>query len=238
VVSTSTYTNLLYLTVGLLLLCSVGVVWRRQLGAGARLLAVQGTALALLPLLGGVYRHEAHLLAITPVILALRAVILPWLIHRMVPKLTRPAGGWTTGVAEDGSLIAENREPKPLLSTSLSLLTSAALTVLAYAVCRPLVTLDPGPGTHAAPAALAVILIGVLALVTRRSAFSQVIGFLTLDNGIVALAFLLTSGVPLVVELGGSLDVLLAVLVTAALTTRIQAAFGGTDIAELAELRE
>jgi hydrogenase-4 component E len=269
--TTSVYTNLLYLAVGTQLLCAVGVVWRRQLGASVRLLAAQGAALAAIPLLGGIYHDEAHLVAIAPVILFLRAAALPWLISRMVPRLVRPAGGWTAtagvpaptggttsgqagavgnagtvgGTGEVGEaaaatldVFAETREPTPLVSTSVSLLLSAALTVLAYAVCRPLIALAPSPGTHAAPAALALILIGVLALTTRRRAVSQVVGFLTLDNGITALAFLLTSGVPTLVELGASLDLLLAVLVATALTTRMRAVFGGTDLGELSELKE
>ena len=80
--------------------------------------------------------------------------------------------------------------------------------------------------------------IGLLVLTTRRGAVSQVIGLLTLENGITALAFLLTSGVPLVVELGASLDLLLAILVVAALTSRMRVKFGGTDLGELQELHE
>lgn len=258
--TSETYANLLHFAGGLLLLCTVGVVWRHQLGASVRLLAVQGAALAAIPLISGIYHEEAHLLAIAPVVLVLRAAVLPYLISRMVPPTARPPGGWTASAAPatpaaqadagapDGptatrpgpaaDVLAGSREPVPLISTSVTLLLSAALTVLAYALCRPIIALDPTADTRTAPAALAVIFIGLLALTTRRQAVSQVVGFLTLDNGIVALAFLLTSGVPLVVELGASLDLLLVVLVVAALTNRMRAAFGGTDIGELQELKE
>jgi hydrogenase-4 component E len=83
-----------------------------------------------------------------------------------------------------------------------------------------------------------VVLTGVFMLVTRRRALSQVVGFLMLDNGIAALAFLLTAGVPLIVELGASLDVLLAVLVLQILTGRMRIKFGRTDLDELTELRD
>jgi hydrogenase-4 component E len=59
-----------------------------------------------------------------------------------------------------------------------------------------------------------------------------------MDNGITAVAFLTTSGVPLIVELGVSLDVLLAVLVLQVLTARMRAAFGDTDLDDLRELRD
>ncbi|WP_045878656.1 hypothetical protein [Pseudofrankia sp. DC12] len=258
--TTVAYTDLLYLAAGLQLLCAIGAVWRRQLGPSVHLLSVQGTALAAIPFVSGLYRHEGHLVAVALAVLVLRAGVLPRLVSRLVPSAARPAADWTDGgryigrgpdlghLRGTGSTTPpdlhtpggpeETREAAPLVSTTVSLLLTAALTVLAYAVSRPLVRLDPSPATHAAPAALAVTLIGLLVLTTRRRAVSQVIGFLTLDNGIAALAFLLTSGVPLVVELGASLDLLLAVLVVAALTGRMRTKFGGTDLAELQELHE
>ena len=75
-------------------------------------------------------------------------------------------------------------------------------------------------------------------LVTRRRALSQLVGFLLMDNGITAVGFLTTTGVGLVVELGVSLDVLLAVLVLQVLTTRMRETFGDTDLDELRELRD
>ena len=68
---------------------------------------------------------------------------------------------------------------------------------------------------------LAVVLIALLVMVTRRHAVSQAAGFLMLDNGIAATAFLLTAGVPLIVELGASLDVLFAIIVIGVLTGRL-----------------
>ena len=59
-----------------------------------------------------------------------------------------------------------------------------------------------------------------------------------MDNGITAVGFLTTAGVPLVVELGVSLDVLLVVLVLQVLTTRMRRTFGDTDLDELRELHD
>jgi len=228
--TTGTYTNLLYLAAGLELLCAVGVVWRTDLVASVRLLAVQGAALAAIPIVSGVYRDEGHLVAVGLGVLALRAGVLPWLIARLVPAVD---------AARPSRLdLDESREPAPLVGTAVALLLTAGLTLLAYAVSRPVIELAPGPASAAAPAALAVVGVGLLVLTTRRRAVSQLVGFLTLDNGIAALAFLLTSGVPLVVELGVSLDLLLVVVVVAALAVRIRGTFGGTDLGELRELKE
>ena len=85
---------------------------------------------------------------------------------------------------------------------------------------------------------MAVVLIGFFVLVTRRRALSQLVGFLLMDNGITAVGFLTTAGIGLVVELGVSLDVLLAVLVLRRAHRRMQAAFGDTDLDELRELHD
>jgi hydrogenase-4 component E len=82
------------------------------------------------------------------------------------------------------------------------------------------------------------VLIGFFVLVTRRRALSQLVGFLLMDNGITAVGFLTTSGVGLIVELGVSLDVLLAVLVLQILSTRMRETFGDTDLDELRELHD
>ena len=95
-----------------------------------------------------------------------------------------------------------------------------------------------GPGASAVPVGLAMVLIGFLVLLTRRSALSQLIGFVILDNGIATTAFLTSGGVPLVVELGVTLDVLLVVLILRVLTARIQSTHGGIDLDDLMELRD
>ena len=116
--------------------------------------------------------------------------------------------------------------PRPLVNTASSLLIAAVLTVVAFAVTRPVVDLEPDVTTAAVPAAFAVILIALFVMATRRHAVSQAAGFLMLDNGIAATAFLLTAGVPLIVELGASLDVLFAVIVIGVLTGRLRRTFG------------
>ncbi|HVU60705.1 MAG TPA: hypothetical protein VHA79_05180 [Mycobacteriales bacterium] len=216
----STYTALLELSVSVLLLCAVLVVWRRELRTLVRLLAVQGFALAAIPAIRGGHTRDWTLLAVAVGVAALRSALLPSLLRRVL----RDAG--------------EARETEPLVNTTASMLAVAALTVLAYAVARPLVDLDPTPATRAAPAALAVILTGIFVLISRRRALSQVVGFLLMDNGITAVAFLTTAGVPLVVELGASLDLLFAVLVLQVLAGRLRLAFGSADLDELRELHD
>lgn len=218
--SQATYNGVLNLAAGAFLLSAVLIVWRRELRSIISLLAWQGAALAVIPLAEGIHDQDAALVAVGVVVLLLRGAGLPILLARAL-----------------GTEAQERRESTPLVNTTTSLLITAALTVLAYAVTRPVIALDPTPATRAMPAAFAVILIAVFVMVSRRRALSQAVGFMMLDNGIAATAFLITAGVPLIVELGASLDVLFAVLVLGLLTGHMQRAFGDTDLDQLRELR-
>lgn len=206
---------------GGLTLAAVLIVWRRDLRAIVRLLAWQGVALAAIPIVRGLHDNDYALVAVGVAVLVLRAAVLPWLLTRALATEQQT-----------------QREATPLVNTTTSLLITAVLTVLAFAVTRPLVSLEPNAVVNAVPAAFAVILIALFVMTTRRHAVSQAAGFLMLDNGIAASAFLFTAGVPLIVELGASLDVLFAVLVIGILTGRLRRAFGGADLDRLQELRD
>ncbi|CAN5163551.1 hydrogenase HycP [soil metagenome] len=214
------FVQVLDLVCGGLLLSGVLMLWRRELAAIVRLLVVQGVLLAALAVLLGVREHSVELYLVAVGVLVLKAVVLPGVLHRVL----RDSG--------------DVREAEPLVNVTSSLLAAALLTLVAYAVSRPLVALAPSATTRALPVGLAVVFLGFFVLVTRRHALSQVVGFLLLDNGIAATAFLATSGVPVVVELGGSLDLLLLVLVLQVLAARMRLTFGRTDMDELSELRD
>ncbi|MFC0506417.1 hypothetical protein [Micromonospora costi] len=214
------HTQLLNLACGLFVLTAVGVLWRRELSALIGLLTVQGVALTGIAALLAVDVGSGEAIAVATGVGILKAVLLPLLLRRVLRR------------------VPEARETAPLVNVSASLLAAAALTLLAYAAARPLVALGPEPTAHAAPVGIAVLLIGFFLATTRRRAISQIIGVLLIDNGIAAVAFLATGGVPLVMELGVSVDLLLAVLVLQVLTTRLQAAFGDTDLDDLRELHD
>jgi hydrogenase-4 component E len=214
------FDQLLDLAAGAFLLCAVGVLWRRELAALIRLLALQGAALAVIVALLAAHDHSVELAAVAVVVAVLKAVVVPRLLRRTL-----------TG---DG----QPREAAPLVNVAASLLAAAVLSLLAYAAAQPLVELTDSAAGRAAPVGLAVVLIGFFALATRRRALSQITGMLLVDNGIAATTFLATASVPLIVELGVSLDLLLAVLVLQVLTTRLTIAHGVADLHELRELHD
>lgn len=219
--ASETFAQLVGLSTGVLLLSAVLLVWRRSLHAQVALLATQGVALAILVLVLGLHEADAELLAVAALVLVLKAVVLPHILVRTVARL---------GVGV--------REETPVINTTASLIALSMLTMLAYLVSRPLLTLGDGPTTTAVPVGIALVLYGMLLLATRRHAVSQLLGFLVLDNGIATVAFLIAGGVPLVVELGVSLDVLLVVLILQVLTSHIRTEFGVADLDDLSELRD
>lgn len=218
--STTLSTELLNLISGAILLTAVLTLWRRDLAAIIRLLAIQGALIAGLAVLLGITEASTELYLAAVGVFVLKTIVLPAILRRVL--------------ADSG----EVRETAPLVNVTSSLLAAAALTLLAYVLSGPLVELAPSAATRALPVGIAVVLLGFFMLVTRRRALSQVIGFLLLDNGITTTAFLATSGVPLVVELGVSLDVLLVVLVLQIVAARMRTAFGSTDLDGLNGLRD
>lgn len=217
-----TYDNMLDLAAGGVLLAAVLAVWRRDLSVVVRgLLVAQGAALAAIPVIRGVHDHDRALIAVGIGVLAVRAILLPWLLARAL-----------------GAERQERREATPLVSTAASLLVVTALVVVSFTIAQPVVDLQRNTATNAAPAAIATVLIALYMMATRRHAISQAVGLLMLDNGIAATAFLLTAGVPLIVELGASLDVLFVLIVLGVLTGHLRHAFGGVDLDLLRELRD
>lgn len=214
------FVQLLGLGVGLVLVCAYLALWRRSLIAIVRALAVQGIALGAVAVLLGIHERAAEPMAVGMVVLVLKGVALPRVL---------------LGAVAAGE---EAREVEPLVNVPTSLVAGAALTLLAYATTTDLVGLDPSPEIRAIPIGFAVALIGFFVLASRRKAVTQMVGFLLIDNGISLVAFLATSGLPLVVELGVALDVALAVLILQVLTARMRIKFGATDLSQLQELRD
>jgi len=214
------FVQALALCAGLLILTAVLQLWRRSLSGSINLLAVQGLALASLIATIGLAESEPELIGVAVLVLAIKTAVIPIILARTA------------------SATGARREAAPRMNPTAGLLVSAVLTTVAYLASQPIVGQNPTTAARVVPVGLAVVLIGFLILLTRRQAISQLIGFVVLDNGIAAVAMLTAGGVPLVVELGVMLDVLLVVLILRVLTGRLLHIFGATDLDELTELRD
>lgn len=203
---------------GALLLSAVLLVWWHSPGSVARLLALQGAALGVLVLTLGVAEHDLELVLVAALVTGVKAVLVPWAVAatgRRAPEVAAPG-----------------------LAPGAALVWTAVLTTVAFVAARPVVAASGSEWAPAVPVGLSLVLIGFLVMMDRRDALAQLAGFVVVDNGIATVAFLTTGGVPLVVELGASLDVVLVVLILRTLVHRIQEAFGSTDTAELQELAD
>jgi hydrogenase-4 component E len=188
-----------------MLLLALAVLWRHHVPAYVAAFRMQSIALAFV---GGVvawFGGVAELFVVAALILGLKAWFVPRILSRME---ARPADAAT----------------QPLVNTEMSLLVSGGLAVAAYELSRPLAEVVSLPTRGGLPIALALIMVSLFVVVSRRQVIAQITGFLMLENGIALLALLGAYGVPLVVELGVFLDVLMGVLVMQALVPRMHRA--------------
>lgn len=218
--STDLYQQLLATTTGVLLLTSVLQVWGRSPIRAIGLLAVQGVALAGLVLTVGLHADEPQAPVVALLVFVVKALVMPWAMFR------------------SARLIGQTRERSALVNPAVELVGAAGLTLLAYAVSGPILGNNTDAAAQAIPVGFSLVLLGFWQLLTRRSAITQLVGFLLLDNGIATISFLTSGGLPLTVELGASLDVLLVVLILGVLVVRMQVVQGHIDISELRELHD
>ena len=217
---TDAYHQLLASTTGLILLTAILQVWGRSLLRAMALLAVQGLALAGLVLTVGLHGGEAQAPLAALLVVAVKAVAMPWAMVR------------------SARLIGETRERTAQVNTAVELIGAAALTLVAYAAGGPLLGGRTDAAAQAVPVGLSLVLLGFWQLLIRRSALTQLVGFLLLDNGIATVSFLVSGGLPLIIELGAALDGGRVGLILGVLVVRLREAHGHIDIAELRELHD
>lgn len=202
-----------------MLLCALAILWRRHVPAYISAFRWQSYALGFVGFVVAWRGGVPELYVIATLIIALKGIAVPIILDRLEARF------------------GAQHEVRPLVNTEVSLLVSGLLAVLAYEVARPLTAVVNLPTRGGLPIALALVLVSLFVLVSRRLAIPQIVGFLMLENGIALLALLGAYGVPLIVELGVFLDVLLGVLVMQVLVYRIHETFDSVDVEQLDRLK-
>lgn len=207
-------------------LCAAGMlvtaylmVGQKALFTAIRLYRVQSLLLALVAATMAISDSRPHLFVMSGLTLGLKGVLIPWFLMRVVDRV--------------GIL----REIEPLLNVPTSLLISVGLTVVGYQVSTGFPEGAEGVTHHVVGAGLSLLLIGLFLMVTRKKALTQILALLTVENAVFLVALGITSGMPLVVELGISFDVILAVLVLGILVGRIVDRFESMDVSRLSSLK-
>ena len=206
------------LSVGMVI-AAIGVVWARSLGWALLLICLQSLLLAGAALCAGLATESSHVLigaALTLGVKVFAAPILLWLVLLKLPTShdVQASIGQRTGV---------------ILAIALALILGQSL--------------DAGPfrtaigSERVLPTAVTVMVIGLLVMVTHRQALTQIVGFLMIENGMALAALTATYGMPLVVELGVFLDLLMAVFVAFVYSGRMHTIFGSMDTHSLRTLK-
>jgi hydrogenase-4 component E len=203
-----------------LLLLSFSMLGQRRIVTLVNMLATQGVLLCMATLLLAWRTGEGHLYLSAVLTLALKVIGLPWLLHRLIGRL---------GVYWD---------TESLINPSGTMLIGLAVVIFSFGLAQPISALASTATRSTIGIAIAVILLAFLTMITRRKAMSQVVGFLSMENGLFFGAMSTTYGMPMVVELGVALDVLVAMLVLGVFFFQIREQFDSLDLHHLETLKE
>jgi hydrogenase-4 component E len=214
------------MTNDVLILCAAGMlvtaylmVAQKALFTTIRLYGVQSLLLAILAATIAATESQPELFVTAAVTVALKAVLIPWFLMRVIDR------------------IGIHREIEPFLSVPASLLVCVGLTVIGYRVSTGFPEGARGVSHHLIGVALSMLWIGLFLMVTRKKAITQILALLTVENAVFLVAVGVTSGMPLVVELGVAFDVILAVLLLGILVHRIVERFESMDVSRLTKLK-
>jgi hydrogenase-4 component E len=181
--------------------------------------AAQGVLLALLVLaVHGEVTWQPVLIALATI--ALKSVLIP----SMLTRALRDA--------------AIHREIEPVIGFVPSLLLGGLGTGLSVVFARTLPLAPEHVGSLLIPASLATAFCGFLLLATRRKAITQVVGYLALENGVFVMGLALIEALPLLVETGILLDLVVAIFVMGIIIEHISREFSSIDTTRLRSLKE
>jgi hydrogenase-4 component E len=161
---------------------------------------------------------EAHLYAASAVTFLSKGVLIPLFLRRIVRQ------------------IKVTHDVEPYISNALSLTISGILVVAVYASLEEGIFVT-GLSKNVLQISIAVILIGLFIMITRKKALIQVIGLLFMENGLFLAGFALTFGMPLIIELGVLFDMLMAIIILGLFIVQIKKSFASSDLDKLTILK-
>jgi hydrogenase-4 component E len=210
--------DIAHLLAGGLVLISFMMLYQDRLSALINVFALHAVVLAL-SVAWQAYVQDAHHLYVTAIIsLVFKGIVIPVGLHRIVRRL---------GI---------HRDIETVIGVGPTMLAGIGLVTLSMVLMLK-ITADANPLARQDLAfALSIILLGLLIMVTRRNAVSQVVGFMSLENGLV-LAATGAKGMPLVVEISVAFSILIAFIVIGVFLFRIRERFDSVDVGALDEYR-
>ena len=180
--------------------------------------AAQAVFLGMAGAILGAATGNVDLWVIAGITILIKAIVLPWLLIRVVRRINI------------------SREIEPVIPINLTLALAAAIVVLSFWLSASLGPVRQTITGNALPVGMALTLLGVLAMASRKKALTQMVGLFAAENGIFFTAMAVTQGMPLIIEIGVILDVVLGALVMGILVLRVRSSVD-TDIADLESLK-
>ena len=210
--------DIAHMLAGGLVLVSFMMLYQDRLTALLHVLALHAGVLALAVAWQAHIQDAPHLYITAVIALGFKAIFIPVALHRIIVRL---------GI---------HREIETVVGIGLTMLAGIGLVALSLEVMLPVTAQDDPVAREDIALALSVVLIGLLMMVTRRNAVSQVVGFLSLENGII-LAGTGARGMPLVVEISVAFSILIAFIVIGIFLFRIRERFDTVDVQALEQAR-
>ncbi len=212
--------QLINLFAALLLLIAFAMLSQRRVLSLINLFALQGLMLSVSTAIVAYSSDQNHLYYSAALTLVLKVLILPWILHRLIRKLNVK---W---------------DVETLFNIPTTMLVGIALVVFAFNLAAPISQMAGTITKGTLGIAMACVLLSFLMMITRSKAVPQVIGFLAMENGLFFAATSATYGMPMVVELGIALDVLVGMVILGIFFFQIRETFDSLDLKHMEKLKE
>lgn len=204
----------------LVLLSAFALLAQSRVIATIKMFAWQGVLLSIATVLVAHDTGEHHLYFSAVMTLILKVLFIPWLLIYQSRKL---------GILRDFDAV---------IRPGITLLIASTLVIFCYSVVQPIEHYATSITRDAIALSLAVVMLSMLMLVTRRKAITQVVAFMALENGLFFAAITTTQGMPMVVELGVAFDVLVAAVIFGVFFFHIRDSIESLDVDQLNRLSE
>jgi hydrogenase-4 component E len=212
--------QLINLLAALMLLLAFGMLAQRRILTLIHLFAMQGAVLTANTFVVAFSTAQTHLYYSAVLTLVLKVVVLPWILHRLIDRLNIR---W---------------DVETLINIPTIMMVGIVVVILSFNLALPISELAGTVNRSTLGIAMAAVLLAMLMMITRRKAVPQVIGFLAMENGLFFAATSATYGMPMIVELGIALDVLVGTFIFGIFFFQIRETFDSLDIHHLEKLKE
>lgn len=216
----SLYEQTILVLAAMVLFTSFALLAQTRIANLIRMFAWQGILLSATTVMVAMVSRQHHLYISGLLTFGLKALLIPWMLNRLAIRLDI------------------HRKVETTANQTVVLLGAAALVVFCYYVALPIAHLSAGITRNVIAISLAVVLLALLLIITRRKAVSQVVGFMSMENGLFFAAVVSTYGMPMVVELGIAFDVLVAAILFGVFFFQIRASIDSLDVDRLNRLTE